>query len=232
MPEQIDPTISKAIADAERAGVVARREAVPEEAARVRRRNGLRDVMASLPEHVRKASRGDLVQRMRGAELFKAVDRWEWGNGNLVLMGSTGLGKTSAAGYLVRKLIGAGIAHGGEVYERSLLIRWQDASELVAVRREYALGDTPEPVLRCQRARLLILDDLKVVQQAELEPIDRVLSFRYNAGYPTITTTGVSSVELLRVYGDAVCRRLLECQGRKGVWVQVRAPEPEGGGKR
>jgi DNA replication protein DnaC len=207
MPQQIDPTIRQAIADAERAGVVARREAVPEEAARVRRRNGLRDVMASLPEHVRKATRGDLVQRMRGTELFKAVDRWEWGNGNLVMNGPTGLGKTSAAGYLVRKLIGAGIAHGGDAYERALLIRWQ-------------------------RARLLVLDDLKVIPQAELEPIDRVLSHRYDAGYPTITTTGLSSAELLKVYGDALCRRLLECQGKRGAWVNVRAPEPEGSGKR
>lgn len=235
MPEHIDTSLQKLIAEAERQTVLQHRREQPEDMARERRTNGLRDVLAPLPAHIRAATRGELVKRLTGDELFKAADRWEWGSGNLVIMGGTGLGKSSAAGYLVRKLCGAGVAHGGEAYERALLIRWQDASELVAVRREAPLGDTPDVVLRCQRARLLVLDDLKAIDRQEVEPVDRVLSFRYDAGYPTVTTTGLSKADLLKVYGDALCRRLLECQGKKGRWVEVRAPaqaEQAGGTKR
>ncbi len=226
-PQRLDPTLQKLIEKAERAGVLAQRDELGDQAERRRRSLSLRSVVERLPAHIRTAKRGELIQRIQGDQLFRAVDGWDWPDGNLLLSGPTGLGKSSAAGHLVRRLCGRGVANGGEDLERAQAIRWQDALELMAGERETPLGDTPDVLQRCQRARLLVIDDLKApVSLARNELLERTLQFRYDAGLPTVTTTGLSDVELLRAFGDALCRKLLECGGQKGRWVRVRATTP------
>ncbi len=105
-------------------------------------------------------------------------------------------------------------------------MRWQPCAELCAAERESDLGATPELIRVCQRARLLVLDELADVPTERREPLKRVLWHRYDAGYPTITTTELSDGKVMAAFGEAFVRRLTEVQGVRGRWINVK-PRPE-----
>lgn len=194
------------------------------------RRELLRPVLGQLPAGAREATRVALEARMHPRALA-AVSSWRWGSGNLVLLGKTGTGKTSAAAWLVRKLCAQATQCGGEALQRALLIRWQSCRDLSEVGRETKLGTgTPEVVQRCQYARLLVLNDLGI--DDDRKTLERVLDARYERGWPTITTTGlrargVNSLEA--ALGDALTRRLVECGSDRGTFVDLREDSPRAG---
>ncbi len=120
-PKQVDADLLQIIAEAERATVLAYRDFKPEKDAQQRRANAMRDALAHLPDHARRVRDGDevrpvrredLVKRIKSDALFNAVHAWVWGDGPLVISGPTGVGKSSAVAYLVRRLGAEGIAQG------------------------------------------------------------------------------------------------------------------------
>lgn len=189
------------------------------------RRSAVAGVLASLPAHCcsRTVRRLELRGRVHG-KILAAVDAWGWDSPNLLVIGPTGVGKTSGAAELVRRLVALGVGGGGDAFVRAQLIRWQSCRELSEVAREMRLGDgVPEPVLRCQNARLLVLDDIGAQDHAPT--LERILNARYERGWPTITTTGLRSRELTATFGEALVRRMLQRRGMDGRIVHL-APPP------
>jgi len=211
--------IAHAVADARRAHERAGTIPISDEEERAQR---LRPVLDGLPPGARAASRKGLEARI-SPRMLEAVLGWRWGAGNLVLMGETGSGKTSAAAHLVRRLCAEGVARGGVQFELCQMIRWQGCRELSEVVRETRLGTgVPEAITASQNARLLILNDLG--GHDDRKTLERILDERYERGWPTVTTTGMRAKGRLSIeeqLGDALARRLFECHGDKGVFVEV-----------
>ena len=185
----------------------------------LRRHVALREITDTLPLGARTATREELEARIHPRAL-RAAQGWRWGSGNLVLMGATGTGKTSAAAHLVRRLCHEAAVHGGAAYELAEIIRWQSCRALSGLANETKRGTgTPEAVTRCQYARLLVLNDLGAGD--ERETLERILDERYERGWPTITTTGLGRVQLEQAFGDALSRRIFECKGNPGAFVEL-----------
>jgi DNA replication protein DnaC len=114
-----------------------------------------------------------------------------------VLLGPTGVGKTSAMRWLA-------LAVGPLAYE----IR---ASRLGNAPRRHGLGegDAPE-IVRARSARVLCLDDLGTEEERDVGTLQEVIDHRYSEGLATITTTGLKQTELTEHLGAAYVRRLVE----------------------
>lgn len=189
---------------------------------RIQRFTAIKSVVDSVIDHC-VGSRSDAESRVH-AKYLAAVNGWAWGAQNLVLLGETGAGKTTAAALLVRRLCAEAAHAGGVAFEKAQLIRFQSCRELSQVHREMRLGDgTPEPITRCQNARLLVLDD--VGGNDDRGALERVLNVRYTRGWPTVTTSGLRYRELVLALGEALVRRLTDCNGKPGRVLQVFPPE-------
>lgn len=114
-----------------------------------------------------------------------------------LLMGPTGIGKTSGA----RWLMAAGLREQPHYFVRSV--------ELCECRKNHPLGaGPPELVDLAKGHRYLILDDVGTERDpAELQ---EVLDYRYFRSMPTVVTTGLNRDELTNHIGAASVRRILE----------------------
>lgn len=152
---------------------------------------------------------------------------------SVVLLGPTGVGKSIAAMLMarnfarnhVRAVLGPNPDLSMEFRWRPIWnpVAWAEAVVLAQAAARHPLGEGAAPELdAAKRARLLVLDD--VAWAGRDETFLEVLGHRYDASLPTIFTVGLSRAELLRRYGDAVVRRMVEVQGRKGLLVEVTSP--------
>ncbi len=168
------------------------------------------------------------------AKLLGIVDGWSWSGPNLLILGPTRVGKTSGAALLVRMLLERAAAStglfssadrrlwGGCKSELDLagLIRWQSCRDLTTTVREFPLGQgAPETIQRCQNARLLVLDDIGATD--DRGALERILNARYERRWPTVTTSGLTSGELVSTLGDALVRRMSERAGLQGLIVNL-----------
>lgn len=182
------------------------------------RRRALQVIVDALPPNGRRP-RAELV-RATPALLLKELDAWRWEDGNLLILGPSGAGKTTGAAYLVRLLCARAAHHGGETFEKAKLIRWQSCRDLSQLVREHPLGQgMPDAVQRCQNARLLVLDDIGVTD--DKGALERILNTRYERAWPTITTSGLTSRELVSACGEALVRRMLSRGGKNGRIVDL-----------
>jgi len=153
-------------------------------------------------------------------EVLEVVDAWQWDAGSLLLCGPTRIGKSTACGVLVRRLLSAGIRAGTDeagtkLWERARRIEWAHASDLANARKRHPLGENEAPVIESAcRASLLILDDLG--WDIEPAPICDVLNKRYERGAPTIVTTGLEAARIFERYSEAVARRIFDAGDTKG----------------
>lgn len=204
----------------------------------VDRLRGLRHVREQLPSNARGAT-AELRARTP-AKLLAVVDGWSWDGPNLLILGPTRVGKTSGAALLVRQLLERAAASTGAFsqaarrlwggckseYDLADLIRWQSCRDLTTTVREFPLGQgTPETIQRCQHARLLVLDDIGVTD--DRGALERILNARYERRWPTVTTSGLTSAELVRTFGDALVRRMSERAGLSGLSVNLFPPKAE-----
>lgn len=203
-----------------RAAQEARQDPAPSDNAnRYDRHLRLKPVLEMLPPGMRTAPRHELEAHIE-PRIMKAVLGWRWGDGNLVLMGATSVGKTSGAVHLVRRLCHEGAVQGGEPFEMAQLIRWQSCRELSELVRETKLGTgTPQEITRCQNARLLVLNDIGL--DDDKRSLERVLDARYERKWPTVTTTGLNAEQLGATFGDALTRRIFECGPDRGRFVEI-----------
>ncbi len=218
--ELASASLADVLAAAGRARAAHERRGVPETTDAAERHLKLKPVLEQLPNGMARAHRSELEGRIN-ERLLRAVLGWRWGGGNLVLMGATGCGKTSAAAHLVRRLCFEGASRGGEAFELAQLIRWQSCRDLSEVGRETRLGTgTPEAVQRCMYARLLVLNDLGTGD--DRTTLERVLDARYERGWPTVTTTGLGAAQIDLAFGDALSRRIFECGASRGAFVEIK----------
>jgi DNA replication protein DnaC len=187
------------------------------------------------------ANTGGGMAELRGrapAKLLQIVDGWTWEGPNLLVLGPTRVGKTSGVAVLVRALLGQAAQSnpafspairrlwGGcaNPFDRADLIRWQSCRDLTTSVKEYPLGQgAPETIRSCQYARLLVLDDVGVAD--DKPTLERILNARYERRWPTITTSGLTSRELVAAFGEALVRRMTDRAGANGLIVNLFPPK-------
>ena len=154
------------------------------------------------------------------APILEAVRAWRMTEGlNLVLLGDTGCGKTTAAVALARGLLD--LARESEVVRAVSGIRFRSALELHNTRLDHGregfraerIRSDPPMVAKAKTTSLLILDEVGFEPEARRDELPVVLDImqqRYNAGLVTIVTSGLSEQGLVRRYGEATKRRMTE----------------------
>jgi hypothetical protein len=183
-------------------------------------------VRGMLPPFLRSPRRSELEARIGEKDFLRAVLGWRWGHGNLLLLGPTGAGKSTACALLYRLLLGFGVKHGGEAWESARFMAWYGAAELLEYSRQYPFGkgECPELQQACH-ARLLFLDDAGL--DRDPGPCSLVLDERYRLQLPTIINSGKTEAELVEHYGAAFVRRMTESGGiRDTGGIMARFPAP------
>lgn len=182
-----------------------------------------REVRDRLPPFVRSGNAAELAERIGIPALLSVAKTWQWGDGNVLLCGPTRVGKSTAAAYLFRRLLGEAVRNGGAAWELAQWMRWFSAEDLSTARKGHplGLGDPPELIAACN-ARLLFLDDAG--WDTDVTEVCSVLASRYERGWPTVITTGKTRDELTAHYGAAVVRRIREAGGKRATVIDCFAP--------
>ncbi|GAA0285877.1 hypothetical protein GCM10010302_25200 [Streptomyces polychromogenes] len=122
---------------------------------------------------------------------------------SLLIVGTTGTGKTHQAYGAVRSLVSAGVR-----------LRWKatTAADLYAELRPRPGHDGERELLDLARCPLLIVDDLGAARNSEWteEITMRLINRRYNEMLPTLLTTNLGMADLREHIGDRVASRLTE----------------------
>ncbi|MGH4028741.1 ATP-binding protein [Actinomycetota bacterium Odt1-20B] len=122
---------------------------------------------------------------------------------SLLIVGTTGTGKTHQAYGAVRSLIIAGVR-----------LRWTatTAADLYATLRPRPGHDGERELTTLARCPLLIIDDLGAAKSSEWteEITERLINRRYNEMLPTLITTNLGMTDLRAHIGDRAASRLAE----------------------
>ncbi|MFG3255260.1 ATP-binding protein [Streptomyces sp. NPDC048172] len=122
---------------------------------------------------------------------------------SLLIVGTTGTGKTHQAYGAVRSLLAAGVR-----------LRWKatTAADLYAELRPRPGSDGERELQDLARCPLLIIDDLGAAKASEWteEITMRLINRRYNEMLPTLVTTNLGMADLRAHIGDRVASRLTE----------------------
>ena len=170
------------------------------------------------PRELARTSIDDL-RRRAGERIIGQISAWGPSKGNLVLLGDTGAGKTSAAAWVAKRLAVALARRSDGGLDDALRFRWVTARALGVARREAKLGASVELLERAKRAKLLVLDD--VGQGDSRDDLFDVLDHRYTMSAPTIVTSGLRMRELEDRFGPEVRRRIMTCGGRDALVVEA-----------
>jgi DNA replication protein DnaC len=120
-------------------------------------------------------------------------------SGFLVLVGSYGTGKSHLAVCVMRS------------FKRAIFIK--QSTLLLKLRQTYRDRGAVDPVQLCQRAELLVLDEVGLSSggRDELPLLHEILDYRYGHRKPTIITCNIPPEKLREVLGDRMVDRLKEC---------------------
>ncbi|MEU6375865.1 ATP-binding protein [Streptomyces sp. NPDC046909] len=122
---------------------------------------------------------------------------------SLLIVGTTGTGKTHQAYGAIRSLLIAGVR-----------LRWKatTAADLYAELRPRPGHDGERELMDLARCPLLIIDDLGAAKNSEWteEITMRLINRRYNEMLPTLITTNLGMADLRQHIGDRVASRLTE----------------------
>lgn len=201
-------------------GVRIKTDAEIDEIERQDRAEQARHVALSLPTILRTPKPSEVLARVKHGGLRSAALKWQPAQGNLIFSGATDIGKSAAAGYVFRRLLGRGVHFAGEAWELARRMAWVDSTELERARREHPLGrgDAPE-MLAAKFASVLFVQDAG--WERDPSALSDVLTFRYDSGSPTAITTALDTGAMIARYGDAVVRRMTESGGPKVVLVDA-----------
>jgi DNA replication protein DnaC len=126
----------------------------------------------------------------------------------LVIMGQSGRGKTGAA---------IGILHyfhaaGSRVYFTAVQELLESTKEGFGFDDKTNLAEHARPLVRAERAHVLVLDDLGAERVTDFSAasIDNLVRKRYNAERPTIITSNLSAQDFRRRVGPRLLSRLAE----------------------
>jgi DNA replication protein DnaC len=170
-------------------------------------------ILARLPGCLRDAS--EVRPRVKAKRLLDVADRWDpERTGSIVLLGPTGVGKTSAAALVVHRLLGS---------------TWSGRDRIAWARSADASSASDSDLRSWRDCALLVLDDLGREDYRASPVVWDVVDRRYQCGRATLTTTNVARDAMVALYAerrivapDALVRRLTE-GARTGHWVEVAA---------
>lgn len=175
-----------------------------------RRKRAIERALEKVDEAFRWATMEGLRKRPRTAKAAEiACENLSRGAALVTLAGPSGVGKTTVAAALYRRLIEAMDEPDGE---------WVAASEIVHQARLASARREPFEFLeRCLDAGVLVLDDLGQESAGEWKrDLIHLLQRRHARGFTTIVTTYLIApkpnepCEAVDRYGDGVARRLFE----------------------
>lgn len=159
-----------------------------------------------------RASEADIEGKILDPVLKKFAAEPDASERSTLLLGPSKIGKSTAAALALRRAL---FSTGG-----MLRATWFYARALAQASRQWPLGEGACPdVERASKAGLLILDDLGLERDAA-ELVD-VIHSRYEHGYVTWTTSGLSVAEIKDRYGESFYRRLVEGRQQVGRVVTV-----------
>lgn len=142
------------------------------------------------------------LMRYAYSECKGFAENFSVGNGNLLLMGGTGLGKTHLSTAIARRVI-----------EKGYDVLYESAPNVFGdfeYDRFRARGDEPSRSEKYMNAELLILDDLgtEMSTQFSVSCLYNLVNTRLNRGRSTVISTNLSENELSRTYDDRITSRL------------------------
>lgn len=155
-------------------------------------------LLPRIPSHWRSLVRPPIVS---------AICAWRWGDGNLVLLGETGSGKTLGAAALATRLLTEATADRD--WSRARRLVFVDAARLAIAREQHGLGEGEAPLVqRCLTTPLLFLDELGYLDK-NTGIVEQVIDVRNKTGLPIVVTSGMQPIELQARYGSATARKLM-----------------------
>jgi hypothetical protein len=179
-----------------------------------------RSLPAMAHAHLGNPRIGDFVH----ADILAAVRTWRpLERDNLVLLGDTGCGKTTAAVAAARRILD--LAKTPDAVRIAAGTRFASALDLHRARTEHARkgfsaereDDDPPVIAKAKGCELLVLDEVGFEPEpraGELGVVLDVMQARYNGRggqrLPTIVTSGLTEQGLARRYGEATKRRITE----------------------
>jgi len=183
-----------------------------------------RDVRDRLPRVLRPQAAVERIDRACAPKVAAAARAWRPKAWNLLLLGPTGVGKSTAAGFAFRRLLGVGVQRGGKPWDFALRLQWFKALDLELARQKHPRGkgeDAPAEIVAACAASVLVLDD--VGEDRFPEAVSEVIVSRYDDGFPTVITSNLSWPDgLAGHYGEAVARKMAQAaDGRAATIVDL-----------
>lgn len=174
-----------------------------------------------LPQFLATARMTELDRRIASLPMRDVARSWApRTGGNVVLLGETGQGKSTAAALIFRRILRDGWRDGGTAWSLAQGMRWFRAEQLERAMKSHPLGkgECPE-YLAAVGASLLVLDEIG--WERDPKGIASILAARYDSPHLTVVTSGQTLKQLSETYGDAVVRRMLTHGRRKPVIVEA-----------
>lgn len=146
----------------------------------------------------------DVYERAVGVPNLRAIgERWTPERGSLLVLGTTGSGKSASVARALRRLVRAAASESDSV----LGVMWTSAADLAHARRRHRIGSGEAPLIEAAiEAPILVVDELGV--EPASEAIFELYDARYRRAVPTLTTSGMSREQLVARYGDGLVRRM------------------------
>jgi len=189
---------------------------------RAEARSRLEPVIARIPEFCVRFDAPEFSERVKSPRLAHVARRYEPDQrGSLALIGPAGTGKTLTAGAIVLRLADevteryvADKANNLQALGRVAHTLWVTAFDLCNARRQHQLGAGEAPLfLRAERAPFLVLDEVGQ-ETGDSSWLLEFLNVRYAAGFPTLSTSGLTRSQLEQRFGSGAVRRLVEPHGQ------------------
>jgi len=137
------------------------------------------------------------------------AEEWRRGQGNVLLTGPTGRGKTACSIALLHRILDAARDRdlGVVALDYAKRIRYTSAQALCFARQGWE--QEPELIADAKWASLLVIDEWGPEVDSK-GALFEVINSRYEDGRQTILTTGMDRDSFVRRYGDALARRVID----------------------